>query len=85
MAEAAPRLVLEGAPVVVGDGTVRERATAVLEDDRIASADDGLPGGPRPGDRTVELAGRTVMPGMVNCHFHTSHHKLGSVAALFGL
>ena len=85
MVEATPRLVLRDARVVVGDGTVRQRATVVVEGDRIASVEDGLPGGTRPSDRTVELAGRTVMPGMVNCHFHATYHKLGSVAAPFGL
>ena len=81
----APRLVLAGARVVVGDGTVLPRATVVVEGERITSVEDGLPGGPRPDDRMVNLAGRTVMPGMVNCHFHATYHNLGAVPAPFGL
>ena len=85
MAPARPRLVLERARVVVGDGTVVERATVVVEGDRISSVEDGLPGGPRPDDRVFDLSGRTVMPGMVNCHFHATYHNLGAVTAPFGL
>ena len=40
---------------------------------------------PRPDDRLVDLGGRTVMPGMVNCHFHATYHNLGAVPAPFGL
>ncbi len=85
MTSVAPRLVLDGARVVVGDGTVLERATVVVEGDRITSVGGGLPGGTRPDDRVVDLAGATVLPGMVNCHFHATYHNLGSVAAPFGL
>ena len=38
-----------------------------------------------PDDRVVDLAGRTVMPGMVNCHFHATYHNLGPAPAPFGL
>jgi imidazolonepropionase-like amidohydrolase len=71
--------------VVVGDGTVLDRATVVVEGDRIASVGPDVPGGHRPGDRLVRLDGRTVMPGMVNCHFHATYHNLGASPAPFGL
>ena len=70
---------------MVGDGTVSERTTVVVEGERITSVADGLPGGLRPDDRVVDLAGCTVLPGMVNCHFHAAYHNLGSVTAPFGL
>jgi imidazolonepropionase-like amidohydrolase len=84
------RIVLEGAHVVVGDGTVLTGATVVVDGDRIASVGlegdgRGSAGDTRPDDRVVDLAGRTVMPGMVNCHFHATYHNLGSVPAPFGL
>jgi len=85
VAPRTPRLVLTGARVVVGDGTVLDRTTVVVEGDRISSVADGLPGGARPDDRVVALDGRTVMPGMVNCHFHATYHNLGAVTAPFGL
>jgi len=84
------RLVLTGAHVFVGDGTVLERSTVVVDGNRIAAvgpdaAGPGPDGQVRPDDRVVALAGRTVMPGMVNCHFHATYHELGSVPAPFGL
>jgi imidazolonepropionase-like amidohydrolase len=83
------RLVLTGAHVVVGDGTVLDDATVVVDGDRIVSVEaDGAPTSPdaqRPDDRLVELDGRTVMPGMINCHFHATYHNLGAAPAPFGL
>jgi imidazolonepropionase-like amidohydrolase len=82
------RLLLTGAHVVVGDGAVLDATTVVVDGDRIGAVgpDGSAPeGGVRPHDRVVALGGRTVMPGMVNCHFHATYHKLGSVPAPFGL
>jgi imidazolonepropionase-like amidohydrolase len=78
------RLVLTHARVVDGDGGALDDAHVVVEGDRIAA----VAGGPvvaRPDDRVVDLGGRTVMPGMVNCHFHATYHELGRVPAPFGL
>jgi imidazolonepropionase-like amidohydrolase len=33
----------------------------------------------------VELAGRTVMPGLVSSHFYATYHELGSKVTPFGL
>ena len=78
------RLLLTGAHVLVGDGTVLDNATVVVDGERIASVGAGV-GGERPDDRVVDLAGRTVMPGMVMCHFHATYHNLGAAPAPFGL
>ncbi len=79
------RLAFAGATVVDGDRTVLRDAHVVVDGDRITEVGPGPVQRPRPDDRVVELAGRTVMPGMVNCHFHATYHNLGSTPAPFGL
>ncbi|MGD0312992.1 MAG: amidohydrolase family protein [Acidimicrobiales bacterium] len=79
------RLVLAHAKVIDGDGSAFEDAHVVVDGDRIAEVGTGPPSVPRPDDRVVDLEGRTVMPGMVNCHFHATYHELGSTPAPFGL
>jgi imidazolonepropionase-like amidohydrolase len=79
------RLVLIDATVVDGDQPARPGSHVVVDGDRIASVGTGPVPDPRPDDRVVDLAGRSVMPGMVNCHFHATYHNLGSTPAPFGL
>ena len=82
------RLILAGATVVDADGP-RPRSTVVVEERRIAlvcpdsEADAALDA--RPDDRVVDVAGRTVMPGLVSSHFHATYHELGSKMTPFGL
>jgi len=78
------RLVLTHATVIDGDRSTLAEAHVVVEGRRIAAVGTG-PVSTRPDDRIVDLQGRTVMPGMVNCHFHATYHDLGSVPAPFGL
>ena len=75
-----------GARVVVGDGTVARpgHGRGRRRPHRLGGR-RRVPGGPRPDDRVVDLGGRTVMPGMVNCHFHATYHNLGAATAPFGL
>ena len=62
----------EGARLIVGDGGVIENATLVVEGARIAqvgqTADVRVP----PGATRVDLAGKTVMPMMIDTHVHLS-------------
>jgi len=80
------RTVFVNANLVDGEHPARPGSTVVVDGDRIASVDNAPPqGGADPGDRVLDLAGRTLMPGMVSCHFHATYHELGTKQAPFGL
>jgi imidazolonepropionase-like amidohydrolase len=78
------RLVLIHATVIDGDRSTFGDAHVVVDGDRISEVGAG-PVVTRPDDRIIDLHGRTVMPGMVMCHFHATYHNLGSQPAPFGL
>jgi imidazolonepropionase-like amidohydrolase len=62
----------EGARLIAGDGRVIENATLVVEGTKIAQV--GGPGGVRvpAGATRVSLAGKTVMPMIIDTHVHLS-------------
>jgi len=72
----------EGARLIVGDGRVIENATLVVEGARIAqvgpTADVRVPAG---GTR-VSLAGKTVMPMIVDTHTHLNTTREGLIRDL---
>ena len=80
------RIVLREATVWDAVEGRRDACTVVVEGERIAAV---LPRGADvetgPDDRVVDVAGRTVMPGMVTSHFHASYHELGAKPGPFGL
>lgn len=85
---AGARTVFTGANLLDGRHPARPGATVVVDGERIEAVRTGDPGGaadPGPGVRVVDLAGRTLMPGMVSCHFHATYHELGARPAPFGL
>ncbi len=80
------RIVFSGANLLDGERPPRAGATVVVEGRRIAAVTQG-PVAARPGDRRVELGGRTLMPGMVQGHFHAGFGAFGSgiAAPILGL
>jgi imidazolonepropionase-like amidohydrolase len=66
---------------------VLEGASVVVEGDRITGVGLDAAVEARPGDRTVSLAGRSLMPGMVQSHFHSHFGAFGEgvVAPSLGL
>jgi imidazolonepropionase-like amidohydrolase len=72
------RLVLTNANLLDGEHPAVAGSTVVIEGDRIAAAGQGAAAAAQPGDDVHDLGGRTLMPGMVTCHFHSAYHELGS-------
>jgi imidazolonepropionase-like amidohydrolase len=79
------RLVMENATVLDGDHPPVAGRHVVVDGERISAVGPGRFADRAPDDTLVDLGGRTVMPGMVNCHFHATYHNLGAVPAPFGL
>ena len=66
-------LVLTGGTVLTfdGDGTVIENGAVAITGERIATVGTAAElAGRYPGARTLEAAGRIVMPGLINSHTH---------------
>jgi imidazolonepropionase-like amidohydrolase len=80
----AQRIVFTNANVLDGVRPAAARRCVVVEGDRIeaVSAEPTQP--LRSTDRVVDLAGRTLMPGMATCHFHSTYHELGSTPLPYG-
>jgi imidazolonepropionase-like amidohydrolase len=61
------RTVFRGGLVFDGTGADPQPADVAIEDDRIADVGSGLDG-----DEAVELAGKTLLPGLFDCHVHVA-------------
>lgn len=74
-------LVLRGCKVF--DGGVRgvfPRATVIVDGDRITAVHpDGPPTEPAPGDTVYDLTGKTLLPGLFNCHAHLGWDGYGDL------
>jgi imidazolonepropionase-like amidohydrolase len=68
-------IAFEGARLIVGDGRVIENGTLVVENGRIArvgrAADVRRPAGAT----RVDLAGKTMMPALVDAHLHVGYEN----------
>ncbi len=74
--------VFEGARLLVGDGTVVENATFVVEGGRFTTVGTAGAVTVPAGAEHVDLTGRTVMPAIVNAHVHLSSDPQERLAQL---
>ena len=75
--------VFEGARVIVGDGTAPiENAAIVVESGRITAVGAVSEVQAPAGAARVDLAGKTVMPAIVNAHMHLSTIRADAVGEL---
>ena len=70
--------VFEGARLIIGDGRVIDNGAIIVENGRITRV--GRTGDvPRPaGAARVDLAGKTVMPTLVDAHLHVGYENMSS-------
>ena len=68
--DASDAIAYEGGRLIVGDGTVVENGTLVVEGDRLVSVGSADSVDVPAGAARVDLTGRTVMPAIVDTHVH---------------
>jgi len=59
------RILFSGGRVFDGTGAALRSADVVVEDGRFVAVGSGLDG-----DNVVDVAGRTPLPGLIDCHAH---------------
>jgi imidazolonepropionase-like amidohydrolase len=68
------RIFFRRANLIDGRNAPKKNSTVVVEDDRItAVATNGDAPKPVANDVVYDLAGRSLMPGMVQCHYHGAY------------
>lgn len=77
------RTIFQNANLLDGISPAR-RASVIVVGERIETVTEG-PVETRPDDRVVALEGRTLMPGMVQAHFHASYWQAGGSSLPLGL
>jgi imidazolonepropionase-like amidohydrolase len=71
------RTLFSGARILDGTGADPREADLVVEDGRIADIGPGLDG-----DERVDVAGRTLLPGLFDCHTHVATSTIDLLRAL---
>ena len=80
------RTIFSNATLLDGEHAAQPGASVAIEGSRITHVrTDGPPLEAQPGDRTIDLAGKTLMPGMVQTHFHTTFSNWAAGAPQLGL
>ena len=74
------RTVFRSATLLDGESAPRPDSSVVIEANRIVAVGPDPAIEATPDDRVVDLAGRTLMPGMVQSHFHSCFSDWGAQA-----
>ncbi|MCH2171467.1 amidohydrolase family protein [Myxococcota bacterium] len=78
------RIVFRGANLLDGEGPARPETTVIVENERILRVSDQAVEA-RDSDRLIELAGRTLMPGLISSHFHSTYDGITLMPQPLGL
>lgn len=71
------RLVMSGGRVFDGTGIDPEQADVVIEEGRIVEIGSALDG-----DRSIDVAGKTILPGFIDCHVHIGFRDVDFIGAM---
>src|SRR5690606_27045 len=71
------RIVFTNATLLDGDNPPQPRSTLIVDGERIAAITQGQTPPLRADDTVFDLAGKTLMPGMVQSHYHASYTGIG--------
>ncbi len=80
------RTIFRGANLLDGRNPAQPDSALVVDGERIAyvGPDAGAPRA-QPGDREVALAGRTLMPGLISTHYHSTYDGITIMPEPLGL
>jgi imidazolonepropionase-like amidohydrolase len=74
------RTFFRRANLIDGVNPPKKNATVVVDGDRVtAVGTNGSVPKPAAHDLVYDLAGRSLMPGMVQCHYHVAYDNIGSM------
>ncbi len=70
------RIVFTGANLLDGTSPARPGMNVIVEGERITSLSDGKAPPTTREDQVIDLGGKTLMPGLIICHYHAAYNNV---------